>query len=64
LWVRQPVAVCLQIPDRCNWPESGKFGWFEGQRIAAEFGAPVYQNLDGPQLQTDWTVTVGWQLAL
>ncbi|MDH3986604.1 MAG: transporter, partial [Gammaproteobacteria bacterium] len=39
-------------------------GWFAGQRIAAEFGAPVYQNLDGPQLETDWTVTVGWQLAL
>lgn len=39
-------------------------GWFAGQRIAAEFGAPVYQNLDGPQLETDWTVTVGWQLVL
>jgi len=39
-------------------------GWFAGQRIAAEFGAPVYQNLDGPQLETDWTVTVGWQLGL
>ena len=39
-------------------------GWFEGQRIAVEFGAPVYQNLDGPQLETDWTVTVGWQFAL
>ena len=36
-------------------------GWFEGQRFAAEFGAPVYQNLDGPQLETDWTVTFGWQ---
>jgi hypothetical protein len=39
-------------------------GWFAGQTIATEFGAPVYQNLDGPQLETDWTVTVGWQLAL
>jgi hypothetical protein len=39
-------------------------GWFAGQTIAAEFGAPVYQNLDGPQLETDWIVTVGWQLTL
>ena len=38
-------------------------GWFEGQRFAAEFGAPVYQNLDGPQLEADWTLTLGWQLA-
>lgn len=37
-------------------------GWFKGQRFAAEVGAPVYQNLDGPQLETDWTVTLGWQL--
>jgi len=39
-------------------------GWFQGQRFAAEFGAPVYQNLDGPQLETDWTVTFGWQLVI
>ena len=37
-------------------------GWFEGQRFAAEVGAPVYQHLDGPQLETDWIVTLGWQL--
>jgi len=39
-------------------------GWFEGQRFAAEVGAPIYQNLDGPQLETDWIVTLGWQLVL
>ena len=32
-------------------------------RLAFEGGAPVYQNLDGPQLETDWRITVGWQLA-
>jgi hypothetical protein len=37
-------------------------GWFEGQRFAAEIGAPVYQNLDGPQLETDWIATLGWQI--
>jgi len=30
--------------------------------LAFEGGAPIYQNLDGPQLETDWRITVGWQL--
>lgn len=33
----------------------------QGQRLALEVGAPVYQRLDGPQLETDVTVTLGWQ---
>jgi hypothetical protein len=32
-------------------------------RIALEAGAPVYQWLDGPQLETDWRVIAGWQFA-
>lgn len=38
-------------------------GRFSGHRLAAEFGMPVYQNLDGPQLETDYRLTLGWQLA-
>lgn len=38
-------------------------GWLKGHRIAVEGGLPVYQYLDGPQLQTDWIMTVGWQYA-
>lgn len=34
-----------------------------GQRLALEFGLPVYQDLDGPQLATDWVATIGWQAA-
>jgi len=30
-------------------------------RLAAEAGAPVYQDLDGPQLETDLVVTLGGQ---
>ena len=33
-------------------------------RLALELTTPVRQNLDGPQLETDWEATVGWQLAL
>jgi hypothetical protein len=32
-------------------------------RLAAELMVPVYQDLDGPQLETDWNLTVGWQWA-
>ncbi len=36
-------------------------GSFAGHRLALEVLAPVYQSLDGPQLETDWTLVVGWQ---
>ncbi len=39
-------------------------GILQGHRFAVEYGKPVYQNLDGPQLETDWTATVGWQWGL
>jgi len=34
-----------------------------GARFAVEVGAPVYQNLDGPQLGTEWFMTTGLQFA-
>jgi len=33
-------------------------------RIALEISAPIVQDLDGPQLETDWNITLGWQYAL
>lgn len=39
-------------------------GKFLGEhRFAIEGGAPVYQNLKGPQLEQNYTITVGWQKA-
>lgn len=32
-------------------------------RVAIEAGFPVYQYLEGPQLETDWLLTAGWQLS-
>jgi hypothetical protein len=32
-------------------------------RLALELGAPIYQDLNGPQMETDWMLTVGWQKA-
>ena len=34
-----------------------------GHRLAVEVGVPVYQDLDGPQLETDWILTAGYQYA-
>jgi hypothetical protein len=38
-------------------------GIWHGQRIAIEGGIPVMQDLNGPQMETDFTLTVGWQYA-
>jgi len=42
----------------------GQKGVTCGHRLAAEFGIPFYQRLNGPQLETDYTFTVGWQKTL
>ena len=44
----------LIFPDRLG-------GLLAGQRFALEFRLPVYQQLDGPQMELDWTIVVGWQ---
>jgi Putative MetA-pathway of phenol degradation len=36
-------------------------GTLAGNRLALEVGFPIYQNLHGPQLETDVIVTLGWQ---
>lgn len=42
---------------------AGQDGFVKGQRVAVEFVVPVVQDLNGPQMETDWSVTVGWQYA-
>ena len=37
-------------------------GPLAGHRITLEAGVPIYQRLDGPQLETDWLLTVGWDM--
>jgi hypothetical protein len=38
-------------------------GPLSGLRFAFEMLFPVYRDLDGPQLETDWTLTAGVQYA-
>jgi hypothetical protein len=38
-------------------------GALHGQRLAVELVVPAWQDLNGPQLETDWSLVVGWQYA-
>jgi hypothetical protein len=42
----------------------GQKGVTCGHRVAAEFGVPFFQRLNGPQMETDYSFTVGWQKTL
>lgn len=42
---------------------AGQRGAIAGHRLAFEVSAPVYQDLNGPQMETDVTATIGWQYA-
>ncbi|MEE8059812.1 MAG: transporter [Pseudomonadales bacterium] len=37
-------------------------GMLEGHRVGLAVGKPIFQRLDGPQLETDLTVRFDWQL--
>lgn len=39
----------------------GRRSWWRAHRLAIEGGFPVYEHVNGPQLATDWLITVGWQ---
>ncbi|MDE0155504.1 MAG: transporter [Gammaproteobacteria bacterium] len=41
----------------------GQAGALAGQRLAAELYLPLRRDLNGPQMETDWTITLGWQYA-
>ncbi len=38
-------------------------GFAEGHRFGLEFTLPVAQNLNGPQMETDYSFGVGWQFS-
>lgn len=41
----------------------GQQGKIRGHRLALEAGIPLHRDLNGPQLETDLTITGGWQYA-
>lgn len=41
----------------------GQSGFIKNMRLAVEFDLPVYQDLNGPQMQMDYGLIAGWQYA-
>lgn len=41
----------------------GQTGAIAGQRLAVELNLPLHRNLNDLQMETDWTITAGWQYA-
>lgn len=39
----------------------GTHGALAGHRLGIELGAPIHQDLNGPQMAGDWMLTIGWQ---
>ncbi|NKC01113.1 MAG: transporter [Pseudomonadales bacterium] len=35
----------------------------DAHRLAVEFGKAISQDVDGPQMESDWQATIGWQWA-
>jgi len=42
---------------------AGQTGDLAGHRLAIEVGAPIYQDVNGLQMENDWNFTIGWQKA-
>lgn len=67
MFMAPPADPDLQAGERVDALLGMNFvlpsGPLEGNRLGVEFGAPVYQRLDGPRLETDYTFNVGWQVA-
>lgn len=53
----------LQAGDRLNASVGANYLFSSGHRLAIEYSRPVSQNLNGPQLETDSVITLGWQKA-
>ena len=51
--VQLPIGFTLYVRE----------GALEGHRFSVEYFQPVHQDLNGPQLQVDNVVTIGWQVA-
>ena len=61
-WAHLPSFHLLRSSMSATTFDASTF--LPSHRLAAEFGFPVHQNLNGPQMETDYTLTLGWQKTL
>lgn len=59
----QTANTHLQGGERTDLSIGLNYLFNNGHRLAIEYGEAISQNLDGPQLETDSVLTVGWQKA-
>ncbi len=66
------IAAPVQTADPANYGGervdfavganlAGQSGGLRGVRLAAEVAFPIYQDLNGPQMASDWMATIGLQ---
>ncbi len=63
------IVAPVQTADPGNWGKKQLDGSIgvnlllpgSAHRLAVELKVPIYQDLNGPQLETDWVMTLGWQ---
>jgi len=59
----QTANTDLQAGNRLDLSLGLNYLFNSGHRLAIEYAQPVRQDLDGPQLEVDSVLTVGWQKA-
>lgn len=59
----QTADTSLQGGERLDSSLGLNYLFDNGHRLALEYAVPISQNLNGPQLETDSVLTVGWQKA-
>ncbi|RBP51343.1 transporter [Arenicella xantha] len=59
----QTANTDLQAGTRLDLSLGLNYAFSNGHRLAFEYARPIDQDLDGPQLETDATYTIGWQKA-
>lgn len=51
--VEMPLGMNVFFPE----------GFLEGHRVGIEASLPIFEDLNGPQLEHGWTITLGWEYA-
>ena len=59
----QTADPLLQGGRRLDLSLGANYIFGNGHRLALEYGQPISQNLNGPQLQSNSMLTLGWQKA-
>lgn len=50
------TQVDLPLGINVHFPQGG----LEGHRLGVEWSLPIHQDLDGPQLERNWSLHIGW----